>query len=208
MKNKLVVLFLLTGAFLMRPDNALAQQAEFDAFQKEASFKSVLYRGRAAQQYSGILFNGNYYWLTTEFLPGSVTFNGKHYTDVLLNIDAVTHDLLVKNNPGAPAVVVARDLVTDLQIGEDRFVNLELAGQQDALPGFYCIASEQPLIYLRVDKRLNTSTENTNGPTIGYYDPNYRSDVLNYFGREERYYVLKDGRLKRIGRRKALKLMK
>lgn len=206
MKIKLVVLLLVSGVFLL-PVNAQAQQAEFEAFQKAASYKSVLYRGRAPQLYTGILYNGTYFWNTPEFLPGSVTFNGKHYTNVLLNIDACAQEVLVQSNPGAPAVVITRSKVTELEIGGKKYVNLELSGQPDALPGFYCIACEEPLIYQRIDKHFSTSTENVNGESIGYDDPNYRPDVLNYFGRDQRFFVLKDGKLKRIGKRKAFKMM-
>lgn len=208
MKSKLVVLLLLSGAFMMLPDNTFAQQAEFEAFQQAASYQSVLYRGRAPQLYTGLLYNGHYFWLTKEFLPGSLTFNGKHYTNVLLNIDACAQELLVQSKPGAPAVVVDRSRVTELEIGGQKFINLELAGQKGALPGFYRIACEDPLIYQRIDKRMNTSPENVNGDTIGYEDPDYRTDVLNYFARDERFYVLKDGKLKKISRRKARKMIR
>lgn len=198
-------MLLLSGVLL--PGRAYAQQAEFDSFRKAASYQSVLYRGHAPRSYASVLYNGTYFWQTTEFLPGSVTFNGKHYTNVLLNIDAFAQELLVKSAPGAPAVVLNRSKVTGLEIDGRQFVNLELAGQEGALPGFYCVACGNPLIYQRIDKYYASSTDNVNGQAIGYEDPNYRTDVLNYFNMYQRFYVVKDGRLKKIGKRKAFKLM-
>lgn len=209
MNHKLVVtLAVLLGLSALLPSKADAQQAELDHFQQAASYQSVLYRGRTATIYSNVLYNGHYFWSTKEFRNGSVIYNGKSYTDVLLNVDACENELLVKINPSAPAIIVARDLVPEFEIDGERFVNLRLAGHSEARDGFYSIACEQPLIYHRVDKNFTSSASNVNGAAIGYDDPDYRSDVLNYFMNEERWCVIKDGKLKKIGRRKALKTIK
>ena len=39
-----------------------------------------------------------------------------------------------------------------------------------------------------MDKRLNTSVTNVNGQTIGYYDENYRTDVMRHFSYVKTYY--------------------
>lgn len=206
MKNKLVVSFaVLLGLSALLPARASAQEAELEQFQQTASSQSVLYRGRAARLYSNALYNGHYFWQTKEFRTGSVLYNGKFYTGVLLNIDACASELLVKINSSAPAIVVTRDLVTEFEIDGEKFVNLKVGGQADAREGFYQVACENPLVYHRVDKNFTSSASNVNGAAIGYDDPDYRNDVLNYFMNEERWYVVKDGKLKRIGRRKALK---
>lgn len=201
MKNKLVVfLALLLGTVQL----SLAQgTAEFNAFQEAAGFQSVLYRGHAALQYSGTLYNGHYYWVTPDFREGSVLFNGKRYSNVLLNVDACDQQLLAKAYEGMMPVAVSRDLVPEFEIAGQKYVNLSLAGQKDASPGFYLVACEEPLIYQRINKILSSSTGDMNGPGIGYDDPNYRYDVFNYFMNDVHYYVLKDGKLKKIGRRKA-----
>lgn len=195
----------LLGASLLAPVESRAQQAEYDRFQSAAAVQSVLYRGRAACDYSSALYNGHYYWSTKEFLTGSVLFNGKRYGNVLLNIDACDQQLLAKAYDGAMAVIVSRELVPEFEIDGESFVNLSLAGLDGAAPGFYRIACEQPLIYQRINKIFTSSTGDTNGPAIGYDDPYYRDDVLNYFLKDEHYYVLKEGKLKKTGRRKALK---
>ena len=205
MKLKLVVML---AAALGASQIVHAQGSqEFSTFQKAAAYQSVLYRGHSATLYIGTLYNGHYFWETPDFRTGSVLFNGKRYTDVLLNIDACAQDLLVRSSVGAPSVVVSRNLVPEFQIEGQSFVNLELAGMKGAIPGFYRIAKEEPLIYQRIDKHLSSSTGNMNGPSIGYDDPNYREDVFNYFAREERFYIVKDNALKKIGRRKARKII-
>lgn len=204
MKEKLVV-FLAVAMAASLP--LCAQDAEYAEFQKAATHQSVLYRGRAAQLYSGTLYNGHFYWTSPEFRTGSVVFNGKTYSGVLLNIDACAQDLLAKSQSGAPAVIVARDVVPEFFIGDEHYVNLFLEGVPGAVEGYYRIACEQPLVYHRVNKVMQSSTNNVNGSGIGYEDPGYRTDVFNYFMKEERFYVVKDGALKKIGKRKARKII-
>lgn len=206
MKEKLVVfLAVIFGAVqLMQAQSA----DEFTKFQSAASYQSTLFRGRSARLYTGTLFNGHYFWTSPEFRTGSVTFNGKTYHGVLMNIDACAQDLLVRSHAGAPAVIVARDMVPEFQIGDEHYVNLVFAGVPGAVEGYYRIACESPLIYQRVNKVLSSSTNNVNGSGgIGYDDPGYRTDVFNYFMNEVRFYVLKDGALKKIGKRKARKII-
>ena len=205
MKLKLVVFM----AVLLGSVQIVQAQSteEFTKFQQAASYQSALFRGRSARLYTGTLFNGHYFWTSPEYRTGSVTFNGKTYYGVLMNIDACAQDLLVRSHSGAPAVIVARDMVPEFTIGDEHYVNLVLAGVPGAVEGYYRVACESPLIYQRVNKVLSSSTNNVNGSGIGYEDPGYRTDVFNYFMNEVRFYVLKDGALKKIGKKKARKMI-
>ena len=208
MKKHGTYAFLAALLLFMPAAQAQDRGEEFDAFKEAAKNKSVLFRGRRASSYGNVHFNGTFYWTSPEFKPGNVCYGGKMYYDELMNIDACAHELLVRSAPGMPAAIVDRDLVTFFTIGEDRYENLSLAGTEGAKPGFYRVMLQSPqfTVYERMEKPLRTSTDYQNGAGSGYEDPNYRSNFLSYFSYSPRYWQLRDGRLKKISRRKALKL--
>jgi len=180
--------------------------AEYQAFMQASGYKSVLFRGKVAQSYSGTPHNGTYYWSSPEFKLGSIMYNGKLYEDVFLNIDANTKDVLVRSNQNSLPVALNRDYVDYFNIGDDRFINLQKSGYPARI-GFYQIIKDgdEP-IYLYVSKSYMSSTDNVNGDEIGYVDENYNAKLFKYFGYEARYYMYRAGKLKKIGRNKALKL--
>ena len=197
------------SAALILAQAVSAQEApdEIRKFQTAADGQSVLFRGRAAVSYVNRHFNGTYYWSSGTFLSGDVIYNGRTYYDVLLNIDACAQDLLARHGEGRPSVVLRREYVPSFTMGESRFVNLRLAGYDSMDEGYYEVLSDSPeYVVRRVDKKLRSSVNNVNGAMIGYDDPAYREDIHTFFENCERYYLLRDGRFKRIGRRKALKL--
>ena len=204
MSKKLVVFLLLMPVIgqVLRAQ----QSPEYLTFIQDSGYKSVLFRGRIAQSYNATPYNGTYYWSSPEFQSGSVMYNGKLYTDVLLNIDANTQDLLVRSNPNTLPVILDREYVEYCYIGEDKFLNLRNLGI-DAKEGFYQVLAEgsEP-VYLHISKDYMNSTDNVNGDVIGYYDPNYNPKIYRYFNYDARYYVYRGAKLKKIGRRKALKL--
>lgn len=205
MNKKLVVFILLMPVIgqVLRAQNA----PEYQTFMQESGYKSVLFRGKVAQSYSSTPFNGTYYWSSPEFKKGSVMYNGKLYTDILLNIDANTKDLLVRSTPNTYPVILERNHVEYCYIGEDKFLNLKGLGY-DAREGYYQVLKEDgDPVYLYVSKNYQSSTDNANGDLIGYDDPNYNAKIYRYFGYEARYYVYRAGRLKKISRKKAQKLI-
>lgn len=182
-------------------------RSEYDRFAAVAGEQMMIFRGRQATSYSGVLYNGHYFWETPAFRTGDVSFNGRTYRDILLNIDACEGNLIARYTMEMPAVVVDRDFVPWFTIGDRRYVNLRIVGV-DAAPGFYQqLSSGRMPVYLKVHKTFVKSTGNANGALIGYEDPYYDNSIYAYFRIDARYYVLTDGTLKRISRRKALKLV-
>jgi len=207
MKIKLLLcLFLLCLA-----GKAVAQSShEYSLFMDAAGNQAILFRGHQALSYANVRFNGHYYWETTMFRNGCVMLDGRRYDDILLNIDACDDQLLACDVQGSPAVILNRDDVEWFDIDGVHFVNLLREGKyENAEEGFYAVMKEggDP-IFLKVDKNLRSSTDNLNGVDgIGYDDPNYRTDVLASFVILRKYYVVKAGKLKRIGQKKAVKLI-
>lgn len=196
-----------TMAFAQTGSTAEAGQGG-DTFLKEAAYRSVLYRGRGVPEYRTIVFNGTPYWDKPDFITGKLTVDGREYDGVLMNIDAHRQEIHVKYADGMSAVILEPSRVSFCQMGGSRYVNLFSQGIPKAAPGYYKVLSDGPVkVFQRVNKILKTSTDNVNGDLIGYYDTSYRVGGVKYFYRDETYWwITKDGRLKKAGRSKALKL--
>lgn len=205
---KKIKLISVVAALCLACAGAYAQdRTEYDSFSAAAKEQLMLFRGRQATSYNDVLYNGHYFWSTPEFRTGDVSYNGRVYHDILLNIDAVEGKLIARYSMEMPAVAVDGDYVPWFTIGPERYVNLRLAGV-DASPGFYEQLSDGSTpVYLRVHKTYVRSTGNANGALIGYEDPYYDSSILAYFRIDSSYYCLTEGRLKKVSRRKALKII-
>lgn len=206
-KHSWAVLALLLAAAATAPQVSAQQADDYAAYSTQAREQSMLYRGRRATSYANVHYNGTYHWSTPKFKTGTVSYNGKVYEDVLVNIDAVEHELLVRYTQSMPEVVVDRGHVDWFTIGEQKYINGELSGIEGA-KGYYLVLSDKSNMLLQqVRKHIKKSAENVNGDAIGYKDPNYNANIHSYFAMESIYYAVKDGRLKKITRRKAKKML-
>ena len=160
---------------------------ELKAFQEAAGQNSNLFRGKQAIPYDRRA-NGNPYWSSDTFVPGEIVLEGIFYDDILVNIDAVAGQALVRKEDSPLAVSLSPDTVSSIKTGDSVFVGL---GQDETtLPeGFYEVFGEGPeRVYKHVSKRLLDSTQSKNGDAIGYYDPNYNTNLTAYFAITKTYY--------------------
>lgn len=178
---------------------AAQEYPESGIFRESAQELSVLYRGRLATKYN-VLANGNPYWISSAFLPGTIKYEGRLYSDVELNIDVLTHEPLVKIKGSSITVALNQSNVEWFTAGDTRFVNLRLWGREDMEEGFYEVLHEGSFsMYKRVDKRLSFSVNPVNGIGIGYDDPGYHTEYHSYFEYLPRFYFLDtDGNMKKI----------
>ena len=203
---KRLILSMLLATLWLLPLSA--QESPYEDFMQNAEGKAVLYRGRKALSYRNLRFNGTYYAYTKDYAEGSVMFNGKLYEGILLNIDACQQQLLSRWADAMPEVIIDSRKVRYFTIGQDKYLNLSEDGY-DAAPGFYKVLRQDDshfVVVLRT-KTLHNSADNVNGAKIGYDDPDYNPEVFNYFSVTDKYYVIRDGVLKKIRRRKALKMV-
>lgn len=176
---------------------------ELQSYQSAAGERSILFRGKQAARYN-FPANGNPYWSKSAFERGDISFEGNIYRDVLLNIDALAQRALVQIGSTPFAVALPPALTPSLTIGGRNF---EGFGPDEALPeGFYEVLGQGPeRVYKHVIKVLNSSVGNHNGDTIGYVDPNYRSEVMRHFAIHRSYYFRdREGNFSRIRNRRAL----
>ena len=199
-------LFVATCCLAVSCLTASAQESpEIKAFQEAAGRGAVLFRGKQANAYERPA-NGNPYWSSTTFVPGEIVFEDNLYYDVLVNIDAVTGEALVRKSDSPIAISLPSSEVSLIKTADAIFEGI---GPDDPslLPeGFYEVLGDGPeKVYKRVTKKLQTNTQNMNGDPIGYYDPNYNFQLTNYYGILRTYYFKDaDGVFTRIKGKKAL----
>ena len=198
----------LTGLLLLSalPLELRAQDyPEFGIFKDAAEELSVLYRGRMSTKYH-ILANGNPYWSSPEYISGDILYEGRRYEGIELNIDALTQEPLVRVKGSAITVALHPDNVEWFTMGDTRFANLKLLGQDEMAAGFYEVLYEGGVaMYKRVDKRINSSVNPVNGSAIGYNDPYYRSDYYSYFEYMPTFYFRNaEGEMSKIRSRAAV----
>ena len=183
-------------------------QDENKQYLQEVGGLSTLYRGTLPAQYP-YQINGTYFWEEKRFRDGSVYYNGKLYEGVLVNVDASRQDLQVRANESTAPVVLIKDWVCYFTIGKSFFVNLNYMGYTEAPDGYFELVKdgEKP-VFVQVTKVFTSRPGNHNGPEIGYVDPNYNDDLVNYFAKRESYYTIEGGKVVKMKRRAYKKAMK
>lgn len=167
--------------------------------------KSIIYRGKEAPQYN-FIYNGNPYWDGERFKIGELVFNDKHYSNLPLRIDAVTGELSVNLEGTSRAVIIESQAVPWCTMDGVKYINLRLSGFDTAAEGFYeVLMNGDATVLKRVVKSPAFSYNSQNDKGIGYYDREYKDNVFDYFEQKTYYYLIKDGHLSRISRRKAEK---
>ena len=144
---------ILLGAF-----SAQAQgEQELLRFQQAAGDRSVLFRGKAAEQYT-IPAEGHPYWDGEEYIRGELVLEDRVYRDLPILIDALSHRALVQLSSGVFSVSLSPDEVQSIRLGSRHFSG---SLHQDGLPeGFYEVIGDGPeQVWKRVDKFLSTANE-------------------------------------------------
>lgn len=162
--------------------------------------KSLLTRGTVAPEYR-FQHNGTWYAETKEFKIGDVFYNGRLYQGVNLNIDACKNLLVVKTG-----IITATDpaYVDYAIIDGQKYVNLRYGDRVSNAPKGFCKVEFEGEIsfYSLIQKSIQSSPGYHNGDDIGYFDPDYRDNVLigtrtvsvdTFFSYSRKFYLVKDG---------------
>ena len=179
---------------------AIPAFAQDDAalYMEQAGGSALLYRGHRAYGYP-TPFNGTYFWYGPEYRVGSVIYNGKHYDNLLLNVDAVRQDLLVKSRDGK---VLNSDYVTSFTMDGRKFLNLRNIYGETAPSGYWEVLYDgRAKVLKQVVRILMQDLEGNLRSAMGY-DGEYKAGVYNVFVYEEKFcYMAEDGTLTPIRRR-------
>ena len=169
---------------------------------------SMLYRGRVATNYNRY-FNGTPYLDTLSFREGTVMYNGRLYDNVLMRLNSYENKLEVRQDANAYPSCPDPRQISWFSFDGRIFVNLKYQGLE-AQEGFYELLSDSgQTLYSKVSKAYYRSdTGSHNGKKIGYYDPNYKEEYVEYFSYKISWWLLENGKLTRINKRKAGRMLK
>lgn len=174
----------------------MSSAQDYDAF----------FRGQIAPQYK-MRFNGTYFWDSQPFSEGqTLCYDGKVYKDLNLNINAHTQELLLLREGDALAMQIERDNVEWFTVHDSTYVNLNAIGFSDVPKGYYKILySGSAILFERIDKVLQSRTDDCNGAVIGYYDPHYNPGITTCFEKQRTYWYYKDGSFTKMKTKKDVK---
>ena len=194
-------LILITLALLSLAGTAVAQNED------EAAVFAGVFRGKLPATYP-FKYNGTYFWNQKAFQKGSVWYNGKQYDDISVNLDAYLNELQVRPLDNASPVVVYRDQVAWFTMGNVRYVNLRYLGWPEAPEGYFEVLRDGQAPLLRFVKKTLRFDANNHGLGQGVEMEDYTPGVSNYFQREDLFYVLENGALRKIRKRALNKRLK
>ena len=157
---------------------------------------------------NGNYYNGTYLADTLGFLPGTICFEGKTYENLSFDLDAVLQHVLMQRE-GSPIILdLGQERVSSFTRGSKTYVNLPALGY-DVPAGFYeRVAEGRGVIYKRVSKTLYHLTDLNHDARgfIGYDDPNYRSNLFDYYQLKELWYwIQEDGTVQRLKSKRKIK---
>ena len=166
----------------------------------------MLYRGRVARKYPSD-FNGTPYWDTLAFRSGTVMYNGRLYEDVLLRIDANEQRLLVREDPRVSPVIPDMRQLSWFKTAAGLFVNLRYQGV-DAPEGFFqLVCDASPAVFRQIRKIRRSKPGNHNGREIGYEDSDYDDNLVAFYYKEEKWWVLENGFLTSVRGKKVRRIV-
>ncbi len=132
MKSMRYILLLI---LLLVPFGAGAQ--DDDALYRDAvGASSMFWRGHKAFSYPALV-TGTPWWEDVAFESGTVVFNGRTYSNIPLNIDAVRQDLVARDVATGVDKVIWRDGVTRFSMGGKVFLHLQALYGEDMPSGYW-----------------------------------------------------------------------
>ena len=145
-------------------------------------FNIPVFRGELAQRYNYPL-EGTVYAYSDEFQEGTLEFNGKHYSGLMINLNAHRNELQVRIGTTGESIAVKRSLVGDFTIGKRNFTALYgERGIKGLAEGYYQVLyREKDMLLKEIYKSTNDRTDYVNNITV------------KVFTTRTRYWLVKDG---------------
>ena len=160
-------------------------QQLFDEFRKEAGDQAEMFAGKVEPGYPPTIYTNHPYWMSDEFVPGDIVFNGRLYRSVPLRFDAFLQQLVVntpvkRSNIMVPMGQVEKFVVDGIEYSRrnDEFVAILYSSPRMELVELVHIAVKEGLI------------------------DNAR--VQYEFKRNVKYYLLRGGQMLEVGNLKSV----
>lgn len=182
--------------------SAYSQNEDYKFYSYYGGGGMVLYRGHKAMDFR-VAHNGTQYWFDSQFREGTVYYNGKIYEKVRLNIDAFNQDLVIKDPEGLTNILLVREKVKWLTIGDAKFYNLQAMGYESALPGYYQVLFDgKDKFVVRIVKTLEQDLDGHIWQSMGQGD--YKAGVHETFLPNRSFYLVKaDGQFEKVSNKTA-----
>ena len=147
-------------------------------------FNIPVFRGELAQRYNYPL-EGTVYAYSDEFQEGTLEFNGKHYSGLMMNLNAHRNELQVRIGTTGESIAVKRSLVGDFTIGKRDFTALYgERGIKGLAEGYYQVLYRgKDMLLKEIYKSTNDRTDYVNNITV------------KVFTTRTRYWLVKDGKV-------------
>ncbi|MFY9364107.1 MAG: hypothetical protein WAP18_03285 [Bacteroidales bacterium] len=152
-------------------------------YMQQSGGYAPLYNGQIPPAYK-MLFEGTYYLESEEYQEGTVVYNGKFYTGLLLNLNAHLDELYIRMSGYYTSSILLKKLVTSFTLGDKEFVHITKE-DQPSVPkeGFYRVLyAGTALTVLKKTNKLLSSVSAASDMKASHS-----------FSESHYYYLLKDG---------------
>ena len=156
-------------------------------------FNTPIFRGELAEKYN-FTIDGTAYAYSDEFEDGDVMFNGKLYSDLMLNLNSHRNELQVAIGSTGERMALRRELVGDFNIGKRTYTSLygerNIKGLQQ---GYYQVIHRgKDMLLKKIYKKVTERTESITRQSV------------KVFTTKHKYYLVKDGKVNTIGNESSL----
>ena len=200
------VLLILALSSLLAPDRLRAQDSEtlYSRYKDKSDMYLPLFRCRVSMGYE-YPYNGAYTWDIDGFMEGEIMYEGKLYKDILLDINAHSQDVLLKNGNIFFSMTPPREGVQYFTRGTRKWLNLHDWGYPNAPEGFFELLyrNGDEMLLGRVD-RISKQEANVRAEFLGPYTKPFNPSLTTYFEYSRKVFVLTpDGQMHRIRNKNA-----
>ena len=184
-----------TTLLVLFPLFAMSQSVDYySAYMEKAGINSVLYRGSAPFSYH-FSHEGTYYAYDSNFQNGEILYNGKKYSDVMINLNSHLDELILKIPESISTVIANKNFVTKFSYGGRDFINIK--NRENGFPesGYY------QLLY-GVKDTLLKKIRKTYVEEIPQHSAS--ATVKKLFETETSYFLFSNGKWSKIKNRREL----
>jgi hypothetical protein len=167
----LLVLFLNAYIIYGQTNNEILVYNWFD---KNLGVESLEFEnGPAHLNFDKTVNNENRYYISEDFRKGSMQYNNQNYSDLLLNYDTYTDELIIKpyGELNTTKINLFTQNISYFKIGNDKFVHLDVPSSTTFRKGYYeeVPGGNNVILYIKHSKEKKKSNK-AEVDLIGYTD--------------------------------------
>lgn len=164
-------------------NNSVAIQNAIALYHQFVFPETNLYNGREYIDYAYTINEGTPFFAYTDFVTGSVFYNGIQYKDVPVMFDLINEEVIILNPSGTNKISLNTEHVASFSLRDLRFVKLTADSLKGTSlrPGFYAVLYDgKNDVYLKQTKKILESVSVSEG-------------VKRTIDEQSEYYIQKNG---------------